>query len=88
LGSNLLALTPVSPFRPRRWRGALLPHTAKVTLENLDSDKRPLAATADFMEVFGVLSITIGEDDKNVATLLFDHDRSLEERVIAEQFAF
>jgi NAD+ kinase len=88
LGSKLLALTPVSPFRPRRWRGALLPHTAKVTLENLDSDKRPLAATADFMEVFGVLSITIGEDDKNVATLLFDHDRSLEERVIAEQFAF
>jgi len=88
LGSNLLALTPVSPFRPRRWKGALLPHTAKVTLENLDSDKRPLAATADFMEVFGVLSITIGEDDKNVATLLFDHDRSLEERVIAEQFAF
>jgi NAD+ kinase len=88
LGSNLLALTPVSPFRPRRWRGALLPHTAKVTLENLDPGKRPLAATADFMEVFGVSSITIREDDQNSATLLFDHDRSLEERVIAEQFAF
>jgi NAD+ kinase len=88
LGSNLLALTPVSPFRPRRWRGALLPHTARVTLENLDPDKRPLAATADFMEVFGVLSIVVGEDDKNGVTLLFDHDRSLEERVIAEQFAF
>jgi len=87
LGSNLLALTPVSPFRPRRWRGALMPHTAKVTLENLDPSKRPLAATADFMEVFGVSSITIGEDDENGATLLFDPDRSLEERVIAEQFA-
>jgi NAD+ kinase len=87
LGSNLLALTPVSPFRPRRWKGALIPHTAKVTLENLDPGKRPLAATADFMEVFGVSSITIGEDEKNGATLLFDPDRSLEERVIAEQFA-
>ena len=87
LGSNLLALTPVSPFRPRRWKGALMPHTAKVTLENLDPEKRPLAATADFMEVFGVLSITIGEGDKNGATLLFDPDHSLEERVIAEQFA-
>lgn len=88
LGSNLLALTPVSPFRPRRWKGALIPHTAKVTLENLDPGKRLLAATADFMEVFGVLSITIGEDDKHSVTLLFDPDRSLEERVIAEQFAF
>jgi NAD+ kinase len=87
LGSNLLALTPVSPFRPRRWKGALMPHTAMVTLENVDPAKRPLAATADFMEVFGVLSITIGEDDKNSATLLFDPDRSLEERVIAEQFS-
>ena len=56
-------------------------------MENLDPEKRPLAATADFMEVFGVLSITIGEDDKNGATLLFDPDHSLEERVIAEQFA-
>ena len=64
-----------------------MPHTAKVSLENLDPDKRPLAATADFMEVFGVVSITIGEDDKNSVTLLFDPDHSLEERVIAEQFA-
>jgi NAD+ kinase len=87
LGSNLLALTPVSPFRPRRWKGALMPHTAKVTLENLDPGKRPLAATADFMEIFGVLSITISEHNKNSATLLFDPDRSLEERVLAEQFA-
>lgn len=87
LGSKLIALTPVSPFRPRRWKGALLPHTASVTMENLDPGKRPLAATADFMEVFGILSITIGEDITTGATLLFDPDRSLEERVIAEQFA-
>jgi NAD+ kinase len=87
LGSKLLALTPVSPFRPRRWKGALMPHTSSVTMENLDPSKRPLAATADFLEVFGVLSITIGEDDKNRVTLLFDRDHSLEERVIAEQFA-
>jgi NAD+ kinase len=87
LGSNLLALTPVSPFRPRRWKGALKPRTAKVTLENLDPGKRPLAATADFMEIFGVLEVQIREDDEHDATLLFDSDRSLEERVIAEQFA-
>jgi hypothetical protein len=49
LGSNLLAVTPVSPFRPRRWKGALVPHTAEIVVENLDADKRPLAATADFL---------------------------------------
>ena len=76
-----------SPFRPRRWKGALLPHTAKVTFDNLDPGKRPLAATADFMEVFGVSSITIAESALNRVTLLFDPDRSLEERVIGEQFA-
>lgn len=86
LGSSLIALTPVSPFRPRRWKGALLPHTASVTMENIDPGKRPLAATADFMEVFGVLSITIREDSNTGVSLLFDPDRSLQERVIAEQF--
>jgi NAD+ kinase len=59
-----------------------------LTFENLDPGKRPLAATADFQEFFGVLSITIGEDQQNSVTLLFDPDHSLEERVIAEQFAF
>jgi NAD+ kinase len=87
LGSNLIALTPVSPFRPRRWKGALLPHTARVSMQNLDPGKRPLAATADFMEVFGVSSITIREESAIGVTLLFDPDRSLQERVIAEQFA-
>jgi NAD+ kinase len=86
LGSSLLALTPVSPGRPRRWRGALLPHTAEIVLENLDPDKRPLAATADFQEMHDVASVTVREDPTIAVTLLFDPDRSLEERIIAEQF--
>jgi NAD+ kinase len=86
LGSNLLAVTPVSPFRPRRWRGALVPHTAEIVVENLDADKRPLAATADFHELFQVVSVTIREDPSTTVQLLFDADHSLEERIIAEQF--
>jgi NAD+ kinase len=86
LGSNLLAVTPVSPFRPRRWRGALVPHTAEIVVENLDADKRPLAATADFHELFHVVSVTIREDTSTTVQLLFDADHSLEERIIAEQF--
>src|SRR4029450_11485496 len=86
LGSNLLAVTPVSPFRPRRWRGALVPHTAEIMVENLDADKRPLAATADFDELFQVVSVTIREDPSTTVQLLFDADHSLEERIIAEQF--
>jgi NAD+ kinase len=86
LGSNLLAVTPVSPFRPRRWRGALVPHTAEIVVENLDTDKRPVAATADFDELFHVVSVTIREDPSTAVQLLFDADHSLEERIIAEQF--
>jgi NAD+ kinase len=86
LGSNLLAVTPVSPFRPRRWRGALVPHTAEIVVENLDADKRPLAATADFHELFHVGSVTIAEDPSTAVQLLFDADHSLEERIITEQF--
>jgi NAD+ kinase len=86
LGSNLLAVTPVSPFRPRRWKGALVPHTAEIVVENLDADKRPLAATADFHELFHVESVTIREDPSTTVQLLFDADHSLEERIITEQF--
>jgi NAD+ kinase len=86
LGSNLLAVTPVSPFRPRRWKGALVPHTAEIVVENLDADKRPLAATADFYELSDVVSVTIREDPSTTVQLLFDADHSLEERIIAEQF--
>jgi NAD+ kinase len=86
LGSNLLAVTPVSPFRPRRWKGALVPHTAEIVVENLDADKRPLAATADFHELFHVVSVTVREDTSTAVQLLFDADHSLEERIITEQF--
>lgn len=86
LGSDLLALTPVSPFRPRRWKGALVPWTAEIVLENLDPVKRPLAATADFHDVPDVLAAVIREDRSESIELLFDSDRSLEERIIAEQF--
>jgi NAD+ kinase len=86
LGSNLLAVTPVSPFRPRRWKGALVPHTAEIVVENLDAEKRPLAATADFYELSDVVSVTIREDPSTTVQLLFDTDHSLEERIIAEQF--
>ena len=86
LGSNLLAVTPVSPFRPRQWKGALVPHTAEIVLENLDADKRPLVATADFHELVNVVAVTVGEDTSTTVQLLFDADHSLEERIIAEQF--
>jgi len=86
LGSNLLALTPVSPFRPRRWKGALLPHTAVITMKNLDPDKRPLVTTADFRDVLNVVSVTVREDPSHHVQLLFDKDHSLEERIIREQF--
>lgn len=87
IGSSLLALTPVSPFRPRRWRGALLPQTAEIVLRNLDPEKRPLAATADFEEISDVVSVSVREDRAKPVRLLFDPDHSLEERIIAEQFA-
>ena len=87
LGSNVLALTPVSPFRPRRWRGALLPNSATIEITNLDAEKRPLGTSADFHEVRDVLSVTIREDRSRPFRILFDPDHSLEERIFNEQFA-
>lgn len=86
LGADLMAVTPVSPGRPRRWRGALVPHTSEIVLENLDAAKRPLAATADHREVPGVVTVAVRQDPSVTVRLLFDPDRSLEERLIAEQF--
>jgi NAD+ kinase len=86
LSANLLPLTPLSPFRPRRWRGALLPSTAHVLFEILEADKRPVAAVADFTEVRDVLSVAVEEDRSLSATVLFDPDQALSERIIAEQF--
>jgi len=87
LGANLLALTPISAFRPRHWRGALLPHTAKVTFEILEGDKRPVSATADHTEVRDVVRVDIHEDRSVALTFLFDPEHNLEERVLKEQFA-
>jgi NAD+ kinase len=86
LSANLLPLTPLSPFRPRRWRGALLPSTAKVLFEMLEADKRPVAAVADFTEVRDVISVAVEEDRSISVTVLFDPDQALSERIIAEQF--
>lgn len=88
LGSNLLALTAISPFRPRRWRGALLPHKAKVKIKIRDPKKRAVSAVADFNEVRDVASVEISEANDKRIMLLFDPGHSLEERIISEQFIF
>jgi len=87
LSAGVLALTPISAFRPRRWRGALLPHEAQVRIDALETDKRPVSAVADFTEVRDVETVEISENRDIAMTLLFDHDANLEERVIKEQFA-
>jgi NAD+ kinase len=86
LGSNVLALTPVSPFRPRRWNGALLPHSAEVEFTVLDPEHRPVGASADSFEVRDVASVRVVEDHSRPALVLFDPDHSLEERIFNEQF--
>lgn len=86
MGARLLCLTPISAFRPRRWRGALLPDRAKVTFEVLDAAKRPVSATADSTEVRNVAHVEIWQDKQQQVTLLFDADHNLEERILLEQF--
>ncbi len=86
LGSRMLALTPISPFRPRRWRGAILPDNAQVTFRVLDPEKRMVAAVADHKEVRDVREVRIAIAAEHQLTLLFDPGRSLEERIFAEQF--
>jgi len=87
LGARVLALTPISAFRPRRWRGALLHHTAEVRIEVLEAEKRPVAAVADSDETRHVLEVSIVEDRTKNLVILFDAGRSLEERALAEQFS-
>jgi NAD+ kinase len=86
IDAALLALTPISAFRPRRWRGALLPRAAKVVFEILEADKRPVSAVADHTEVREVTEVAVSEDASVSAIILFDPDRSLQERILAEQF--
>ena len=86
VGAPLLALTPICAFRPRRWRGALLPLTAKVRFDILEAEKRPVSAVADYTEVRDVASVEVIEDKKEVLTLLFDPEHNLEDRILKEQF--
>lgn len=88
LNAPLLALTPVSPFRPRRWRGALLSNEATVTFEVLEEEKRPVNAVADHTEVKSVVSVTVRESQSATATLLFDPRHSWNERILTEQFRY
>jgi NAD+ kinase len=88
INAPLLALTPISPFRPRRWRGALLPDSARVSIEVLDFDKRPVAAVADHDEVRGVRAVDVRMNHDISMQMLFDPGHSLDERIIGEQFGY
>ncbi|MGC9954722.1 MAG: NAD kinase [Rhizomicrobium sp.] len=86
IDSALLALTPISAFRPRRWRGALLPHRARVRFEALEAQKRPVSAVADALEVRDVISVDVAQDSTVSMVMLFDNGRNLDERILTEQF--
>ena len=84
----LLAVTPISPFRPRRWRGALISNRAEVRFDVLELEKRPVNAVADHNEVVSVMSVTVRQSSEKTATLLFDPSHSWNERILAEQFRY
>ncbi len=86
LGSGVLALTPISAFRPRQWRGALLPHDATVTFEVLNAGERKVSAVADYTEIRRVVSVTVEEDRSRTVTMLHDPEHNFEERILKEQF--
>jgi len=88
ISASLLALTPISPFRPRRWHGALLPDTARVSIEVLEADKRPVAAVADHDEVRNVRAVEVSMNHKIAIPMLFDPGHSLDERILREQFEY
>ena len=87
LSSKLVALTPISPFRPRRWRGALIPDDLKIGFRVLDPVKRPVSAVADQREVRDVSTVEVNIDRTDVLTILFDPEHALDERIAMEQFA-
>ena len=84
--AQLMALTPISAFRPRRWRGALLPETARVTIETLDNGKRPVEAVADHIAFANIVKVDISQDKARSLNMLFDADHNLDERILREQF--
>ena len=87
LGSGMLALTPISAFRPRRWRGAILPESTRLAFRVLDPVKRPVSAVADQREVRDVSTVTVAIDRASTLTLLFDPEHALDDRITMEQFA-
>jgi NAD+ kinase len=86
INSKLLALTPISAFRPRRWRGALLPEAAEVTFTALEADKRPISAVADNSEFRNIVEVSVRQSTTHEMLMLFDEDHSLDERILTEQF--
>ena len=88
INSNLLALTPISAFRPRRWKGALLPHDSIVEIDILEKTKRPVSAVADNLEIRDIESVKITEDRKTELFMLFDPETNLEEKILEEQFTY
>ena len=86
VGAQVLALTPISPYRPRRWRGALLNNDAKITLLSVDNKRRPVRAEADFLEFKNIVKLEIKMDKSKCMNLLFDPGHDMEERIINEQF--
>jgi len=88
INAPLLALTPISPFRPRRWRGALLPNDAKVIIEVLEPDKRPVSAVADHTEFRDVVRVEVKEESGIDIFMMFDPGHTLAERILSEQFGY
>lgn len=86
LGSQVLALTPINAFRPRRWRGAVIPHTTEVTITVIESEKRPVSAVTDHLEFRNAKHVTISEDGTHPLHVLFDADQNLAQRILREQF--
>lgn len=86
--ARLLALTPLNPFRPRRWRGALLPNEAQVLVEVLEAQKRPVSATADNKEVRDIVEVAIGQANDISLLMMFDPGHTLDERILSEQFRY
>lgn len=88
IDAHLLALTPISPFRPRRWRGALLPNRVQVRITVLESDKRPVSAAADYTEIRNVTEVRVREEERSESLVLFDADHNWDERILTEMFRY
>ena len=88
INADVLALTPISAFRPRRWKGAILNNRSEVRFEVIDGKKRPVSAVADSTEFRDIESVTVNQDNENSIQLLFDEQHSFEERILNEQFKF